>query len=150
MNRFDELTRKPVRWVADLGVNDSDKTIEVPADRCWEIISLYVEVFTFNSGSARRFGIDIRAADALTPDVIYSTRAINTQAANATEYYHAAQSGLEATETTAGQHYLSIPLGLTLQPGWSIRFWDVNAISEGVAKDDLALHLLVKEYGVIR
>ena len=150
MSRFDELTRKPVRWLADLAVNDSDKTFTVPDDRCWEIISLYAEVFTFNSGNARRFGIDIRAADALTVDVVYSTRAINTQVANATEYYHAAQSGLEATETTAAQHYLSIPLGLILQPGWSIRFWDVNAITEGVAADDMAVHLLIKEYGVIR
>jgi hypothetical protein len=129
----------PVTLVADANANDSDKTFTVPADRCWEPISLYATLATSADQGDRQFALDFQSGS----QIVYRVRAAAVQTGSTTEYYFAAQGDKEPSETVAHFHYMSMPPRLVLRPGWTIRVWDASAVA--ATADDLTVVITVIE-----
>jgi len=125
--------------VSDEAVDDSDKTITVPAGYEYQVLWIWIELATDATVGARQLQIDLRdAAD----DVIGQFRPGVTQAASLTRYYMFGPSladllGFRDTD------YLMTPMPPTvfLPAGYDIRIFDNNAVA--AAGDDLVIQLSV-------
>lgn len=143
INLTNKAGSQPMGWtivlVADEAVDDSDKTITVPARFEYQILWVWVEMVTDATVGARQLQIDLRdTAD----DVIGQFRPGVTQTASLTRYYMFAPSladllGFRDTD------YLMTPINPTifLPAGFDIRIFDNNAVA--AAGDDLIIQMQV-------
>ena len=119
-------------------VNDTDKTLGVPALTEWQILNLWVELTSSATVGDRQ--IVVEAQDS-SGDVIGQSRAGAVQAASLTRYYNfsppcADLLGFRDTD------YLMTPLGFWVLPPQSIvRVYDNNAVDN--AADDMIVQMLV-------
>jgi hypothetical protein len=122
-------------------LNDSDKTLTVPAGSEWEVLSIYVELVTTATVGNRQMAIYFTdEAD----DIIGQVRAGAVQAASLTRFYQFA-AGLPDLAAFRDTDWLSTPLpaGLVLPAGYKIRVFDKAAID--AAADDMDVQVMVKE-----
>jgi len=128
-----------VRLITDEAVDDSDKTLTVPAGYLWQVT--FVSVINATSADVGNRQIVLVARDA-TDDVLSTIPALNVQIASTTEYYLFGVSG-DVTETKAGYHFL--PLSPLLLPeGYDMRIYDSAAIA--AAADDMDVQCQVIQY----
>lgn len=136
------MTIAQVAWVpelqADEALNDSDKTITVPAGEEWAIQSIRVELTTTATAGDRQIVVQVRDdAD----DIVDEAIAGAVQAASLTRNYHfgAGRSDLTAFRDT---DHLETPIQPWVLPaGYDLRIFDNNAVDP--AADDMALQMLI-------
>ena len=136
------MSESQAAWVpelqADEALNDSDKTITVPADEEWAIQSIRVELVTTATAGDRQVVVQIRdGAD----DVIDEVVAGAVQAASLTRNYHfgAGRSDLTAFRDT---DHLETPIQPWVLPaGYDLRIFDNNAVDP--AADDMVVQTLI-------
>jgi len=119
--------------------NSTDKTISVPSDEVWKILTLYVELTTTATAGNRSLGVHIRDAE---NDIINECQKSENHAASTTVRYVYSKHPLGHTTATTPTH-LWAPPDLELKPAYDIRVYDVAAIAHGY--DDMQIHMLVKK-----
>jgi len=124
----------------DSAANDSDKTIVVPANKLWQVQSIYVTLATSVKVGTR---ILLTTFNDDSDNIIYEMRALNIQLASCTEYYIFSQGFSLPTENTASYHFIPIPPALYLNPGFYIRIYD-QAVQDPTV-DDLIIRLMANE-----
>lgn len=130
--------------VSDEALNDSDKTLTVPAGFEYQILWIWVEFASDGGAGNRQLQIDLRdAAD----DVIGQIRVGITQAASLTRYYMFAPA-LADLVAFRDTDYLMTPLPPTvfLPAGYDLRIFDNNAVS--AAGDDMVIQMQVARRAV--
>ena len=122
--------------LADEVINDSDKTLTVPANTEWEILSIWVELISTAVVGNRQ--ITVQMLDG-AGDIIGSFNAGAVQAAGITRNYMFAP-GLELMVAFVGI-YLSFPLPpMFLPAGFAVRIYDSAAIDP--AADDMVVQMI--------
>jgi len=121
----------------DEGLNDSDKTITVPAGEEWVVKWIWVELVSDANAGNRNIEIQIQDDAA---DVIARIAAGIVQAASVTRYYLFAPNVTELT-TFRDTDKLSIIMPEWILPaGYVIRIWDNKAIAAGT--DDMIVQCM--------
>lgn len=129
-----------IRVISDISLNDSDKTITVPAGKQWKIHSIFVSyVATAVAGNRR---LRIRISNDSNNDV-WDLIALNVQIANTTEFYMFQAGGVSVTEDSAARHIIPIPKDTILPEDFRIRINDQNAVD--AAADDMVIRILIDE-----
>lgn len=131
------------KLISDETINISDKILTVPANKIWEILSIWIEFTTIDYVGNRQMQIDIRDT---ANDVIYSLLALNVQIKVTTEYYAASQNGQEPVETVATRHFIPLPPRLLLPASFDIRIYDFACIRP--SNDLLVIQMMVNEWDV--
>lgn len=124
---------------ADEALNDSDKTLTVPADTQWRVKSIWVEFTSDATAADRQLVIEIQDAAA---DVISQTRAGVIQGASITRYYLFAPHVTELTAFRDTDFLSTVMPEWILPEGYIIRVWDNNVIA--VAADDMIIQCQVE------
>lgn len=126
-----------VSLASDEGLNDSDKTITVPANQLWHILWVWVELTTTVAVGDRQIVVELRDN---ANDVIAQFRAGAVQAASLTRYYCFAPSMADLT-AFRDTDYLMTPLPPTilLPAAFQIRMYDNNAVA--AAADDMVVQV---------
>lgn len=129
---------------ADENLNDSDKTLTVPASTEWEILTIWVEFTTTATATVRQIVVEFQDSSS---DVIFQMRAGATQDVSLTYYYAFGQGfGAEIT-SVRDTDFLYIPLPKIILPAaYIIRVYDNNAVD--AAADDLIIQALVNARSV--
>ena len=129
--------------ISDEAVNDSDKTISVPSNKIWEILSINITLISTAAAGNRQ--IEIRFTDN-SDDVIGQVIAGAVQAESLTRHYFFfpdCQSKTAFVDTD--KIYNRIPR-FYLPAGFKIRILDNNAVA--VAADDMDIQMLVNSWDV--
>jgi len=125
---------------ADAALNDSDKTLTVPAGKAWGLRSVYAKLISTATVGNRQ--LDVLVTDG-SDNIIAKFVAGAVQAAGLTrEYIFAPQHPQEAA-FTGGLMLRALAGELVLPAGYKIRVYDSAVID--AAADDLTLRLLVEE-----
>lgn len=127
----------------DEGLNDSDKTLTVPADTEWWIQSIWVEFISTAAGGNRQIEVQILDGAA---DVIGEIKVSTVQGASITRYYMLSKhlADLAAFRDT---DWLMTPIpDLILPAGFGIRIWDNAAID--AAADDMVCQVMTMQRAV--
>jgi len=137
-----EGAKKPgqVVLVSDVAVNDSDKTLTVPANRLWMVDTVYAFLATSATVGLRRIYVEVRDAAAAMITLAVSDL---SQVAGTSEHYTFRRSVLYRSEPVAGNHFCPLPCRW-LPAGYSLRVYDQAVIDP--AADDLTLRMVVIEY----
>jgi hypothetical protein len=126
-----------IRMYRDLVVNDNDKTITVPANHQWQILSIYVVYASSADAGTRQLQIDFRDQTGVT---LFEQRPNATQAVDETRRYSIGPSMANLTSFYDTDHLQTpLPPTIFLDAAWSIRFFDNNNIT---ANDDLDIFVL--------
>jgi len=128
--------------VIDAALNDSNKTIVVPAGKRWKI--LYGQIILITTASAGNRNMQIRFRDS-NGNEIYRIGTLNVQVASTTERYNLGQFG-DIAESATGIHSFPIPINMILDGNFEIQILDSQAID--AAADDLFINLIVDETDV--
>ena len=125
--------------VSDETLNDSDKTLTVPATYEYQILWIWIELATTATVGDRQ--IEIRLLDDAA-DTIGQFRAGVVQAASLTRYYMFAASLADLLGFRDTDYLMSpIPPTLFVSAGQAIRIWDNNAVD--AAADDMIIQMQV-------
>ena len=128
-----------VTLVSDETLNDSDKSIPVPASAEWQVLWLWVEFASTATVGDRQIVIEIQDSAA---DVIAQIRAGITQAASLTRYYMFGPSMADMFVVRDGDWIMTpLPPTLILQTGDIIRIYDNNAVD--AAADDMVIQMQI-------
>jgi len=132
--------------VADEALNNSDKTITVPANEIWKIIWIHAELITTDVVGNRVLNAFIRDP---TDDEIYRARATSAQAASTTYYYEFIPGYSQNTQSTVEDVLLrlALPPDTVLPPSFDIRIFDSSAVDPNA--DDLIVQIMVKKRRVL-
>lgn len=123
---------------ADEALNDSDKTLTVPAGVEWKVKQIWIEFTSTAVVGNRQLEIQIQDGAA---DVICEVKVGAVQAASLTRYYHLSShaADLAAFRDT---DWLMTPIPEWVLPaGYVIRIWDNAAVD--AALDDMILQLRI-------
>jgi len=125
--------------INDVTASDNDKTLTVPADREYQVLSIQVDYYAFADVATRQLEIDFRDTD---DNIFTQIRTGVTQTASTTGHYSIAPS-LADHGAFRDTNYLMTPLPPTLflQPNEDIRIWDNNA----TANDTMIVRVRVAE-----
>lgn len=124
----------------DTALNDSDKTITVPAGKQWVLKSLYAKLISTATVGNRQ--LDVLITD--DGDNIFAKFVAGAvQAASLTREYVFAPEHPQETGFTNGGMLRALAGELALPAGYKIRIYDSAAID--AAADDLTVRLLVEE-----
>lgn len=124
----------------DVTANDSDKTFTVPANKVWNVLSIFAKLVTDATVGNRTLKILITTA---TDVVIWDSGVAGNQAASLTKLYKGILGGQIKDNLALGDAELPLPSELVLPAGYKIRVYDSAAIA--VAADDMDVHILVDE-----
>jgi hypothetical protein len=125
---------------SDAALNDSDKTLTVPAGKQWRVKSIYAKLISTGTGGNRQMDILFTtAADVVIGKVVAGA----VQAASLTREYTFAPECPQETTFTTGVMLRALPADLVLPAGYKIRVYDSAAID--AAADDLDIEVLVEE-----
>lgn len=121
---------------SDVATNDSDKTLVVPENQTWDILSIFVTLASSADAGNRQLRLVVLDDDDV---VVYSIDALATQAANLT-YKYAFLPGA-VNETQAAKLFLqaALPPRLILPEGWKVRVYDSAAIA--ATADDMTIQV---------
>jgi len=126
--------------IIDTALNDSDKTLTVPAGVSWEVKTLFCELITTATVGNRRIRLE------LTDDsgnVAGQWLASADQTASLTETYNFVPTGDSSTEPVTGVHIIGIS-PIHAPSGYGLRIYDEPAIA--AAADDLTIRGVVVEH----
>ena len=126
--------------VADATLNDSDKTLTVPANAQWRLASVYAQLITTATAGNRQ--VDILCTDA-SDNEIAKFVAGAVQAASLTRTYVFAPLHPQETAFTNTLMLRALAGDLVLPAGYKVRVFDSAAID--AAADDMTVRLLVEE-----
>lgn len=125
---------------SDEALNDSDKTLIVPAKVNWEILSIWVELVTSATVGVRRLAVEFQDDSA---DVIATVLAGATQAASLTRNYLVSPGAADATAFVANSVLtINIPK-LVLPENYVVRVFDAGVIDP--TADDMVVQMLTDE-----
>lgn len=127
----------PIKLKSDVTANNSTKTITVPRYGLWAITSIFVKLVTTATTGNRQLKLSILTSDDV---VIFSTEALNTQAASLTYHYNFVPG--VGNEDHQAKLWLQngLPPNLKLPAGYKIKIEDTAAIA--AAADDMDVHVL--------
>ncbi len=132
-----------VSLVANEIADNSDKTIIVPVDTEYEVLSLWVELTTSSDVGARQLEIQFQDSEG---DVICVRKAGITQAASLTYNYLIAPGVVSSLAVLDSDLVdVNMPL-LVLSPGQKIRVFDNNAVA--AAADDMIVQMQIASRSV--
>jgi len=126
----------PIANYRDATDNDSDKSIAVPGNELWKVLSACVFLDTSADAGNRIMTVEIINADG---DVIKHVTAGAVQAANTSVDYCFAQGTYRETTVVNGTLQIPFPFEMYLLPGFALRFYDSAAIA--AAADDMTVNL---------
>jgi hypothetical protein len=137
--RLKSIDTWTVTLVSEETLNDSDKTLTVPASTEYQLLSIYIEFQTTATVGDRQIQIDFRdGAD----DIIGQIRPNVVQAASLTRYYMIAPSLANQVAFYDTDHIQTpLPPTIFLPAGYDIRIRDNNAVD--AAADDMILQVMV-------
>jgi hypothetical protein len=123
-------------YVTDTALNDSDKSMTVPANRRYKMMGGLAKLITSADVGNRQ--IELRVTDGT--NTIFAITANGTQAASLTKYYHFIL-GTDSPAAEASDIFVCpIPMGLWLPPSFTVQVLDTAAIA--ATADDLTLRFL--------
>jgi hypothetical protein len=125
---------------ADEALNDSDKSLTVPAGNAWEVQSIWVELTSTATAGNRQ--IAVRIEDDAS-DIVAEIAAGIVQAASLTRNYLFGPGLPDLTAFRAGDLLMTPIPPLLLPAGYSIRVLDTAAIA--AAADDMVVQAMVIE-----
>lgn len=125
----------------DLTVNESSKTLTVPAGKVWVLQFLSVKLITTATGGNRQMRVEIGDGT----DLWWFKDFGAVQAASLTRYYYAASDHPDDTSFDADDRIRMQLEAHILPPGWTVKVWDSAAIDP--TADDMEVRLLVDERG---
>lgn len=125
---------------ADAALNDSDKTLTVPAAKQWGLRSVYAKLISTATVGNRQ--MDVLITDA-SDNIIAKFVAGAVQAASLTREYIFAPQHPQETAFTGGVMLRALAGEMVLPAGYKARVYDSAAID--AAADDLTVRLLVEE-----
>lgn len=125
---------------ADALLNDSDKTLTVPAGKQWWVKSVYAQLITTASAGNRQ--LDVLCTTDLDAEIAKFVAGA-VQAASLTRTYVFAPQHPQETVFTGGLMLRALAGDLVLPAGYKIRIFDSAAID--AAADDLTVRVLVEE-----
>ncbi len=125
--------------IEDAGLNDSDKTVVVPAGMEYQILWVYASLATTATVGNRNMAV---AVNNTLGTQIFEVRTGVTQAASLTYNYTFAPSLADLTAVRDTTFVMTpLPPTLLLTAGQQLRVWDQNAVAAGA--DDLSLYVQV-------
>jgi len=124
----------------DVVINDSDKTITVPANRQWHILALNAYLTTTATVGNRQLDFRINSSGAATQ---WRSRAGQEQAASSAVLYMGLTGMPRETARINGTLFMGWPADVWLAPADAIRVLDINAVD--ASGDDLEIKMLVDE-----
>jgi len=122
-------------FVEDVAVDDSDKTIAVPAGERWELLGVYADLTTTATVGTRQLEIAIATATGILVRLEFG----ETQIASITNKRYAAALGLVTEAHIAGEMIFAQLPTLHLVEGDTIRVFDSAGID--AAADDLIVQV---------
>ena len=125
---------------ADAALNDSDKTLTVPAGKQWGLRSVYAKLISTATVGNRQ--MDVLVTDG-SDNIVAKFVAGAVQAASLTREYVFAPAQPQETGFTTGVMLRALAGDLVLPAGYKVRVYDSAAID--AAADDLTVRLLVEE-----
>lgn len=125
---------------ADTALNDSDKTLTVPAGKQWVIQAAYAKLISTATVGNRQ--LDVLFTDA-SDNTLAKFQAGAVQAASLTREYIFAPTHPQETTFTNGVMLRALGQWFTLPAGFKVRVFDSAAID--ATADDLTVRLLVEE-----
>lgn len=125
---------------ADAALDDSDKTLTVPAGKQWGLRSVYAKLISTATAGNRQ--LDVLVTDA-ADNIVAKFVAGAVQAASLTREYIFAPQHPQETTFTGGVMLRALAGDLVLPAGYKVRVYDSAAIA--AAADDLTLRFLVEE-----
>ena len=128
---------------ADAALNNSNKTVTVPANKQWFVKSIYAKLISTATVGNRQ--LDVNITDD-SDNVLLKYKAGAVQAASLTEEYVFAPSHPQETGFTANVMLRALGENIVLPAGYKIRIYDSAAID--AAADDLTIRILVDERSV--
>jgi len=130
--------------VSEETLNDSDKTLTVPADTEYQVLWLYLEFTTTATVGDRQIQINILDGAA---DVIGQIRPNTTQAASLTYYYMIGPSLANQVAVYDTDHIQTpLPPTVFLPATYALRIFDNNAVA--AAADDLVIQMAVGTHAI--
>jgi hypothetical protein len=125
-----------IRMYRDLAANDNDKTITVPANHQWQILSIYVVYASSADAGTRQLQIDFAGTRQLQIDfrdqtgvTLFEQRPNATQAVDETRRYSIGPSMANLTSFYDTDHLQTpLPPTIFLDAAWSIRFFDNRTV----------------------
>lgn len=125
---------------ADATLNDSDKTLTVPAGKQWGLRSVYAKLISTATVGNRQ--LDVLVTDA-SDNIVAKFVAGAVQAASLTREYIFAPQHPQETGFTGQVMLRALAGDLVLPAGYKVRIFDSAAID--AAADDLTVRLLTEE-----
>lgn len=133
----------PMYDVFNSTANDSDKSFVVPGNEQWQINGGLITLVTTATVGNRLLVMEVQDDSS---NVVFAIAAGAVQAASGTVKYYFSVGA--PRETTVVNGYLSVncPGELFLSGGYTLRFYDVNAVD--AAADDMTVSFMAKKYVV--
>ena len=128
------------RQLYDAVLNDSDKSVIVPADRRYKIFYGFIELITTAVIGNRQIAIEILDDSA---NVVFRSLAGTVQAESTTREYHFFPNVVREAAFVNNQILIPIPPDLILLPSWTYRIYDTAAID--AAADDMTTSTLIED-----
>ena len=125
---------------SDATLNDSDKTLTVPAGKLWHVRHIYASLVSTATPGNRQ--LDVLITDA-SDNPISKAVAGAVQAQSLGREYIFAPHNPQETAFTNGLMYRHLPDPIFLPAGYKVRIYDSAAIA--AAADDLIILVLVEE-----
>jgi len=126
--------------LSDNALNDSDKTITVPAGKQWEVLYGQVQLVTTATVGDRRIQYTVQTSGG--NEIVYTQQALNVQIASTNERYNFGTFS-DVLESVPTRHNLPLPVGFVMLETFELRILDVNIVA--AAADDLTINLVIKE-----
>jgi hypothetical protein len=129
------------KHILDEVLNSSDKSFLVPAGRRYKLYYGQITLTTTSTVGDRQMVLEILDDAA---KLVFRSLASDDQAEDDTFNYHISPNTNGEAED---QEIIQIPPELILLPGWTLRFYDIEAID--VAADDMIVSVLVQNRSMI-
>lgn len=131
------------KLISDEALNDSNKTITIPANKTWEILSIWIEYISTATVGNRSLGIEFLDSSS---DIFFSVSTGILQAASLTrKFTFAFNLPRETAFFSTNRLYHPLPL-IFLPSDFNIVFKDTSSID--AAADDMIIHIMVNEWDV--
>lgn len=129
--------------ISDEALNDSDKTLTVPADQIWEILSIWLEFTSTATVGNREIRTTTRDS---ANDTVFDTKPGIIQSASKTFQYLFAPSFPRETAVFASDRFHFPYPRIFLPASFNLRLFDAAVVD--VAADDLIIQMMVNRYDV--
>lgn len=136
VNTFEPAWRGVVS--SDTTTSSSDKTLTVPSRYLWEILNIRVDYTTNATAGARQ--LEIRFLDK-SGTVFYEYVPAITQTASTQYTYNIGPMNIELASVRDSRYLFSKIAPILLEPSWSIRVLDNNAVAPSGSGENLLIYV---------